>query len=299
MPDSPHFRSGFVALAGRPSAGKSTLLNALCGHKVSIISPKPQTTRNVIRGVVNRTDFQLVFLDTPGFSGEGHFLEELCRALQKAEAILYLMDLSRPPCGVDGEEQGLLALVREALEKEPRPLIAVLNKTDLLEAEIFEQHRTAYFKLLAQYFPRKDFAGSCFEISAKKQEGLEELLQFLGGNLPPGEPLYDADIYTDQEPEFRIRELIREQALSFCGKELPYALYVEVADLEHRDDGFWVRAFLQVERETQKGILVGKGGQRIREIRKRSTRSLRREFACPVQLDLQVKVDYKWRRKSR
>ncbi|WGK69236.1 GTPase Era [Candidatus Haliotispira prima] len=353
------FHSGFVALVGRPSAGKSTLLNALCGEKVAIISPKPQTTRNVIRGIVNRPSAQFVFLDTPGFTENEDFLstqlrEELRSAVRKAEAILYLLDLSRPvpastesvrvgEYGSDGqgqgsvsEEEGLLSLLRDVLDRQARPLCLALNKTDLLPDAAQRQQRIAeYLKLVKQYFPDLPMS-CCFELSAKKEDGLEEVLQHLCLQVPEGEPLYDTDVYTDQEPQFRIRELIREQALSFCGRELPYALYVEVVDLEYRpfaefdnatgreafdrkacdpkahdsesqshgqdqgqDQGLWVRAFLQVERESQKGILIGKGGNRIREIRKRSTKAVRMKFGCPVQLDLQVKVDYKWRRKHR
>ena len=309
------FRSGFIALVGRPSVGKSMLLNALCGQKVTIISPKPQTTRNVIRGVVHRVASQLVFLDTPGFTKARDRLasqlrKELCSAVREAEAVLYLIDLSRPPqpwhkeaidSDVATEEQGLLALLREAMAKQSRPLVLAMNKADLLPDSNLRQKRSAeYRELLAQYFPEHS---PCFEVSAKKQEGLEELLQFLSLKLPMGQALYDAEVYTDQEPQFRIQELIREQALPFCGRELPYALYVEVADLEHRDwegqQSLWLRAFLQVERDSQKVILVGKGGKRIREIRKRSISAIRKEFGCPVQLDLQVKVDYKWRRKRR
>ena len=340
------FRAGFVALVGRPSSGKSTLLNALCGQKVAITSPKPQTTRNVIRGIVNRPASQVVFLDTPGFTETEDFLagqlrEELSRAVREAEAVLYLLDLSRPPksvprsrsqaftdgCAFDasqpagGEEPGLLALLRGVIGQEACasfPLVIALNKTDLLADKSLRAQRFAqYLELLRHYFPQLS-REQCFEISASKGHGLEAMLQFLGRQLPAGEPLYEADVYTDQEPQFRIQELIREQALPFCGRELPYALYVHVADLESRplaqidgaaaqlqglaradwpERGLWVRAFLQVERESQKGILVGKGGIRIREICKRSSRAVRREFGCPVQLDLQVKVDYKWRRK--
>ncbi len=304
------FRSGFVALVGRPSAGKSTLLNTLCGQKVAIISPKPQTTRNVIRGIVHRETYQLVFLDTPGFSEtkdllSSHLRNELHNALRKAEAILYLLDLSRShhkeARKVDaGEEQGLLALLREVLVRDSRPLCFAMNKVDLLCEAGLQQRAAEYWELIKQYFPEEN---SFFQVSAKQKYGTEALLQYLSAKLPKGGLLYDVDIYSDQEPQFRIQELIREQALSFCGKELPYALYVEIADLEYKGEqpqqSLWVRAFLQVERDSQKGILVGKGGERIREIRKRSTRAVRKEFACPVELELQVKVDYKWRRKNR
>ncbi len=340
------FRTGFVALVGRPSAGKSTLLNRLCGHKVAITSPKPQTTRNVIRGIVNQPSSQLVFLDTPGFTGAEDLLadrlrEELRSALREADVVLYLLDLSRPaqplcakhlekpgkvrrqssdwrvPAGTDGpeplsEEQGLLALLRELLTREPRPLCLGLNKSDLLGEPQRQERIAEYLAQLRQYFPDLSEKQCCL-LSAKNGEGQEELLWQIGTQLPAQatagrgteQRLYDEDIYTDQEPQFRIGELIREQALSFCGRELPYALYVEVADLEYQNSktvseqegALWVRAFLQVERESQKGILVGKGGSRIREIRKRSTREIRKQFSCPVHLDLQVKVDYKWRRK--
>ena len=321
------FRCGFVALAGRPSAGKSTLLNAICGQKVAITSPKPQTTREVIRGIVHRPSHQLVFLDTPGFTEAGDATAKKLRgalysALGKAEVVLYLLDLSRPPKAQSTqnnggnrleppapplEERGLLAMLQQALKREPRPLCIALNKSDLLaNPKEQQQRREQYLALVREYFPRLE-ESRCFAISAKQQDGLEALLDFLGSQVPQTVPLYEPSVFSDQNPRFRVQELIREQALPFCGRELPYAMRVQVADMEPRsfvprnpkeqhESGMWVRAFLQVERDSQKGILVGKAGKRIREIRLRSTKVLRRELNCPVLLDLQVKVAYKWRR---
>ena len=174
-----------------------------------------------------------------------------------------------------------------------------------------EQKR--FRRAIQRRIPGPDFANifpdlqECFTISAKKQQGLEELLDFLSSQIPQTTPLYEETISSDQSPKFRVQELIREQALPFCGRELPYVMRVEVADMEPRtfvsrnqqqktEDGMWVRAFLEVERDSQKGILVGKEGKRIREIRTRSKKALRRELECQVLLDLQVKVAYKWRR---
>ena len=337
------FRCGSIALVGRPSSGKSTLINILCGEKVAIVSPKPQTTRNVIRGVVHRSTCQLIFLDTPGFSEIKDCLTEQLRnelrvtLLKDAHIVLYLIDLSRPTRNnilhkdkyyhnqylekndiTDcewGEERGLLALLKNSLIKRPRPLIIAMNKCDVLAEQRLQQQRIEeYLQLFQEYFPQiQEKYKQFFVISAKKKEGLEELVQCLSSQLPVGQPRYSEQVYTDQEPVFRVQELIREQVLPFCGQELPYAVYVEVNDLEYRcwDEskgksiesqnsslGMWIRAFVRVEQNSQKGILIGKGGERIREIRKRSTRAIRRGFGCPVYLDLQVKVDPKWRRRQ-
>lgn len=310
-PAGEDFRAGFVALVGRPSAGKSTLLNRLCGNKVSIISPKPQTTRNLIRGIVNRPSFQIVFLDTPGFTSaedlrNQKLRQELFRALKDADAAVYLVDSSRAP---GKEEQGILEIVKQFFRKRPESFVCVLNKNDLADSE---KHAGPLLGFLDEKLgPVKRLS-----ISAKRDPDFEDLLQEIASRLPKGDLLYDPGIETDQEPTFRISELIREQALAFCGQELPYAMYVEVADLEYRDEPLarksqdsraadelegrrhlWVRAFLQVERESQKGILIGAGAKRIKEIRRRSTKEIRRQFGCPVYLDLQVKVNYKWRRR--
>ncbi len=283
-------KSGFVTIIGRPSSGKSTLLNTLCGEKVSITSSVPQTTRNKIRGIVNDPRGQLVFLDTPGYHrSERKFnlhLRDLAEStLQESDAVLYVADLSRAP---GAEENDVLAL----LEATALPKLCALNKVDL--PRTLEQ---SYRDLLAEKSP----ATPLFVISALSGEGTGALLDALFAAAPEGEPFYDADYYTDQAPEFRIAEIIREKAIARTQQEVPHALYVEIADMEMRegateeDRALWVRAFLNVERDSQKGILVGKAGTQIRDIRLEAQRELNDIFPYRIHLDLRVKVQHKWR----
>ncbi|TVR29238.1 MAG: GTPase Era [Spirochaetaceae bacterium] len=283
-------KSGFVTIIGRPSSGKSTLLNTLCGEKVSITSSVPQTTRNKIRGIVNDPRGQLVFLDTPGYHRSERkfnlYLRDLAEStLQESDAVLYVADLSRAP---GAEENDVLAL----LEATALPKLCALNKVDL--PRTFEQ---SYRELLTE----KSAATPLFVISALSGQGTGALLDALFAAAPEGEPFYDADYYTDQAPEFRIAEIIREKAIARTQQEVPHALYVEIADMEMREGAteedrvLWVRAFLNVERDSQKGILVGKAGAQIRDIRLEAQRELNQIFPYRIHLDLRVKVQHKWR----
>lgn len=316
-------KSAFVAIIGRPSSGKSTLLNTLCGEKVSITSRVPQTTRNKIRGIVNDPRGQLVFLDTPGYHRSERkfnlYLRQLAEStLEESDVVLYVADLSRPPGAEENDVLELLAATQ-------LPRICALNKADL--ERTFESR---YRELLAEKVPdMKPHA-----LSALNGDGTGPLLDALFAAAPEGAPFYEADYYTDQAPEFRIAEIIREKAIARTQQEVPHALFVEIADMEMRpgrgtaagggpdaglsmagdtapgedelpaewrteqpdDPGtLWVRAFLNVERESQKGILVGKGGNQIREIRLEAQRELNEIFPYPIHLDLRVKVQPKWR----
>ena len=284
-------RSGFVAVLGRPSAGKSTLVNALCGHKVSIVSPVPQTTRNRIRGIVTREAGQLVFLDTPGYHLSERRMNRKMQgvaigALEDADLLLYVVDASRAP---GEEERAIAARIAEAA----LPRIVALNKTDLLRGERGVEEAPAR-GFLREVLPDTPVHA----VSALQGHGVEELLTALFSGIPMGEPFYDAEFYTDQSPEFRIAEILREQAFAVTSQEIPHCLYVEIADLEMRDppaEHLWARAFLVVERESQKGILVGKGGERIKGIRAAAERECNAIFPYPVKIDLRVKARPKWR----
>ncbi len=301
-------KSAFVAIIGRPSSGKSTLLNTLCGEKVSITSRVPQTTRNKIRGIVNDPRGQLVFLDTPGYHRSERkfnlYLRQLAEStLEESDVVLYVADLSRPPGAEENDVLDLLAATE-------LPRICALNKADL--ERTFEPQ---YRELLAGKVPDM----SALALSALNGEGTAPLLDALYAAAPEGAPFYEEDYYTDQAPDFRIAEIIREKAIARTQQEVPHALFVEIADMEmhpgrrshaQADSGadsgtgtdtagdagtLWVRAFLNVERESQKGILVGKGGNQIREIRLEAQRELNEIFPYPIHLDLRVKVQPKWR----
>jgi GTP-binding protein Era len=282
-------KAAFVAVVGRPSAAKSTLVNQICGEKVSIVSAVPQTTRNAIRGIVNREQGQLVFIDTPGrHKSEKKFNKKLAdisgRAAGESDIVLYVLDASRPP---GPEEEEITALLAPFAADR---LIAAVNKTDIASAH------DAVYTFLEQALPglKRD---RCFAISAKNNTGIEPLLAALYDMAEEGEPFYGEEYYTDQEVEFRIAEIIREQAINRMRQEIPHALYVEIADAEFNEaeQRLWVRAFIVVERESQKGMVVGKGGAMIKTIRLAALKELRSIFDWKIDLDLRVKTGKDWR----
>lgn len=283
-------KSAFVAIIGRPSAGKSTLLNALCGKKVSIVSSTPQTTRNKIRGIVNKAGLgQIVFLDTPGIHmSEKKFnnamMANVSSSLEDADVVLYLLDGSRAP---GAEERHIVSMLKTS----SKPLVVAVNKSDLgspASQEIKELIQQE-LKPIAQ-----------LSLSALEKKGLEPLLLELFEASPEGPAYYPEEYYTDQDPEFRASEIIREKAVNLTKEEVPHALYVEIADMEYNEeeDRLWIRAFLTVERETQVGIVVGHQGERIKIIRQSAQKELAKIFERKIHLDLRVKVNAKWRTKD-
>ena len=284
--------SGVVTIIGRPSAGKSTFLNTASGEKVSIVSSIPQTTRNAIRGIVNTTKGQIVFIDTPGYHKSEKKLnlklQEIAKTrLEEGDAVLYLIDLSRE---FGEEEKNICSLLIPLQNK----TVIGLNKADLASAKT-ELVKKELLSLLPD-IPQERI----FEISALKDKGINEILSLLIELLPEGEALYPEDIYTDQDVVFRITEIIREQAILHTREEIPHALYAGVEDAEMRKNGkeLWIRAFLYVEKESQKAMLIGKGAAVIKNIRIKSMAELRKIFPYKVQLDLQVRVNKNWRQKD-
>ena len=283
-------KSAFIAIIGRPSAGKSTLLNALCGEKVSITADVPQTTRNKIRGIITNEKGQLVFIDTPGYHHSekkfNQYLKEVVySSLEESDMLLYVVDATRPP---GTEEKEIIELLNQQKEK---PVLLAINKVDLKQDYLTE------IKGLLTVNVHPD---ALMETSALKNQGVDELRDRLFELAPEGELMYPEDFYTDQEPEFRIAEIIREKAISQVSDELPHALYVEISDMEMKNEGkeLWVRAFLTVESESQVGIVVGKQGKRIKWIRIAALKEFRKIFPYKVRLDLRVKVNPRWRRKD-
>ena len=278
-------RCGFVALVGRPSVGKSTLLNKMCGEKVAIVSAVPQTTRNAIRGIVNREQGQLVFVDTPGRHASlkkfnKKLMEVSERALEDCDLVLYVLDATR---AVGPEEEEVASLLESLAEK----VVAAVNKMDSPGADF--NRAKEFVSLRFSSSPR------CFGISANTGQGIDELLAALYALAPEGEALYGEDYYTDQETGFRIAEIIREKAINRLRQELPHSLYVDIADMEYKESKLWVRAFIIVERESQKGMVVGKGGEMIKAIRLAALKDLKRIFEWKIDLDLRVKTGKDWR----
>jgi GTP-binding protein Era len=278
-------KSAFVSIVGRPSAGKSTLVNSLCGEKVSIVSPVPQTTRNAVRGIVNRPAGQLVLVDTPGFHISEKKLNKRLADVAKdsfgdADVVLYLIDVTRKP---GAEEEALAA----ALAPVSSLVVVVMNKLDSREAD--EAGARAF---AASHFPKAPLVG----ISALRAEGLEALLDLVFERAPEGPAWYPEEYYTDQEPVFRIAEIIREKVMLHTRDELPHAVYVSYEDSIRAEDGSLEAEFdLVVERESQKGILIGKGGTMIKRIREEAEADLAKIFDYRIDLRLRVRVDSDWR----
>jgi len=279
-------KSAFVAIIGRPSVGKSTLLNALCGAKVSIVSSVPQTTRNAIRGIITRPEGQLIFVDTPGYHISDKKLnlrlrEIVLRSLSEVDLILYLIDATREP----GKEEEAIA---ELLSKDIHRIVVAINKIDDPEARPL---------LIEEFIIPRLRGAKRVSISAVEKTNLESLIEVLFSLAPEGPFWYPEDIYTDQEPVFRIGELIREKAILNTYQELPHAIAVEYRESSKRADGvLFARFDILVERDSQKAIVIGRQGSIIKRIREEAEADLKELFDYPIKLQLQVRVDPDWRK---
>ncbi|NLZ68490.1 MAG: GTPase Era [Spirochaetales bacterium] len=277
-----------VSLIGRPSAGKSTLVNTICEMKVSITAKTPQTTRNAIRGIYTDSRGQLIFTDTPGFHlSDKNFNKRMqdvtLGALDESDTILYVIDASRE---AEAEEIAIATI----LQKAKSPVIVVINKKDILSDNQIEKAK----EFVTTYLPNAPLLTA----SGGKDDGVDEILIEIFKNAPEGELMYDESQYTDQDLEFRISEIIREKTINLLSQELPHVIYVEISDIEYNEETkeVWIRAFIVTEREGQKGIIVGKGGENIRTIRKQSFTEIKRIFpGKTLNLDLRVKAQAKWR----
>ena len=289
-------KTALVTIIGRPSAGKSTFLNTASGEPVSIVSPLPQTTRNAIRGIVNTSLGQLVFVDTPGYHNSEKKMNLRLRAvaadqLANADAVLYVIDATRA-CGE--EEEQIAALVAPYAAK----TVVALNKTDDAHAKPAAARAFVRSKLAAVDDARV-IAMSAKNDSRCVASSPVISLRALYALAPDAPHLYPEEYYTDQEVDFRMAEIIRGEAINRLQQEIPHALYVQIADIEQKKPNLmWVRAFICVERESQKGIVIGKGASMIKEIKVASLKTMRKIFPYRVDLDLQVKVDKNWRQKD-
>lgn len=279
-------KSGFVTIAGRPSVGKSTLINRLVGSKIAITTPRPQTTRSRIVGVVTRPQAQIVFVDTPGVDQRGSALAKSVaqvarHAAAEGDLTLFLTDASRPDPDADQFALRHLRLTGG------RPMFLVINKIDAVSKERLME-TVARLSALA---PFKE----TIPISALTGENVDTLLDLVEQALPEGPQFYPGDMVSDQPERFVIGEIIREKAMLRLQQELPYALAVAMDEVAEREDGMlMVAATLYVERESQKGIVIGKGGAMIREIGSAARRELEARLGARVFLDLMVKVREKW-----
>ena len=283
------FRSGFVMLAGAPNVGKSTLLNRVLGEKVSITSKKAQTTRNRILGVLHREGAQLVFMDTPGVHRATRDLnlrmvEVALSAMGDADLILFMVDLKSPDPDAEG-------FVLEKLEKQPRPVVLALNKTDQVPAEAvlqaIDRWRTIYpFQAVVP-------------ISAKHGHQVDTLVEVMTDLLPEGPPFFPEDAFTDMPERFIAADMIREKVFRLTGEEIPYATAVTVESFEERAGMVHVHATIHVERESQKAIVIGKGGAKLKQIGQAAREDMERMLGTRVFLKLFVRVQKNWSRDTR
>ncbi len=287
------FRSGFVAVIGRPNVGKSTLINALVGQKIAAVSPRPQTTRRRQLGILTLERAQVIFVDTPGIHIPRYklgqfFNQEAEEALKEADAILFLVDASVEP----QDEDRKVATLLNALK--PRPaLILGLNKMDILGASALEGRKQAYRRLL-DGFSEAEVCTLAF--SATGGQGLSDLLAVLIERLPPGPPPYPPDQVTDLYEREIAADLIREAALRFLKDEVPHALAVRIDEYKERGDtGAYVAATLFVERESQKGIVIGAEGAMLKKIGSAARQEIEAMSGRKVFLELRVKVARSWR----
>jgi len=284
-------RSGFIGLAGRPNVGKSTLVNALVGSKVAIVSDRPQTTRRAVRGVATAPDgsWQLVLTDLPGVQRPRDVLTERMqrrveRELADSDAVLLVLNGEQ---GVGPGDRFIAGMIEAG--RPEAPVVCAVNKIDRL------RHHELVAALAAA--ADLDVVDEVFPISARRGTGVEELRGRLAELMPPGPLLYPAGERSDLPSEVHLAELIREQVLRRTREELPHAVEVRVESVEERDDGIVaIRADVWAESQSQKKILVGRGGRMVREIGTAARRELERELGAKVFLDLKVRVREHWRR---
>lgn len=279
------YRSGFATLIGRPNVGKSTLMNALIGQKIAITSKKPQTTRNRIQTVYTSEEGQIVFMDTPGIHKAknklGNYMVNVAeRTMADVDVILWLVE---PTDYIGAGEQHII----EQLKKTKTPIILVINKIDTVQKELILTYIDAYRKQL-------DFA-EIVPVSALKKDGMEELIGCIMKYLPYGEPFYDEDTVTDQPMRQIVSELIREKALRCLEDEIPHGIAVTIEMMKFRKRIVDIEATIVCERESHKGIIIGKQGSMLKKIGSLARPDIEELVECQVNLKLWVKVKKDWR----
>jgi len=293
----PGHKAGFVAIIGKPNVGKSTLLNAYLGTKIAIVSPKPQTTRHRILGVLTRPDAQVIFMDTPGihqpFHKLGEYMVEVARrAIPDADVVVFLVDASQWP---DEEDRMIAELLKE--QAADKPVILALNKIDLLKSDR-EAHLAAY-RALAPTPPDAEppFPWEEVPISAIRGDNLDQLLERIIAHLPEGPRYYDPEMLTDQPMQMIVAELIREKALLLLREEVPHGIAVEITDWVDRNPNLtYIAATIYVEKETHKPIVIGENGQMLKRIGAAARQEIEALLGHAVYLELWVKVRKNWRR---
>jgi GTP-binding protein Era len=291
----PGHRSGFVAVVGKPNVGKSTLMNAYLGQKIAIVSEKPQTTRNRLLGILtlrraqgDPADAQIIFVDTPGIHSPRHKLGEFMvetavRAIPDADVVVFLVDVSTLPTGEDVQITELLK------EKCRLPVLLALNKVDLLAPQDVQPQVEAYQAL--------DGFADWMLISATRGDNRDKLLELIVSHLPEGPRYYPEEQVTDQQQRFIAAELIREAVLGHTRQEIPHSVAVMVEEFKERGpDMTYIAANIFVEKNSQKGIIIGQGGRMLKRIGQQARKGIEEMVGTRVYLELWVKVKKKWRR---
>jgi GTP-binding protein Era len=279
------FRSGFVSIIGRPNVGKSTLLNSILGEKVSIVTPKPQTTRNRIIGIKTLPAEQIIFIDTPGIHKPRHKLgDTMVRtalgAFKEVDIILFMVE----PHDTEKGDKFIIKLLEEA----QTPVFLLINKIDTVK----KLDLLPLIDRLKEFYPFKEI----IPISALKQDGIEILLKKIYDYLPPGPKYYSDDIITDQIERFMVSEIIREKATEMTEEEIPHSIAVEVIEWKERESGLiLIMSNIYVERDSQKGIIIGKGGRMLKAIGTAARADIEKLLNTKVFLELWVKVKKDWR----
>jgi len=281
------FKSGYVAIIGKPNVGKSTLLNNILGEKVSIVTEKPQTTRNKIMGIKNFPDAQIVFIDTPGIHRARHKLGEFMikqsyEAMELVDLIVLMVEPVKP-------KEADLSII-EKIKKMKKPAILVINKIDTVE----KQSLLPLIDLYKDIFPFKEI----IPISALKGDGVNILIEKIIYYLPVGQKLYPDDMITDQAEKFMVAEFIREKIMKYTEEEIPYSVAVDIERWEESEKLLTIGANIFVEREGQKIIIIGKKGEKLKRIATEARLDIERLLGVKVFLEVWVKVRKKWRQRD-
>ncbi len=284
------FKAGYVAIVGRPNVGKSTLINNFLRFKLSIVTPKPQTTRHRILGILNGENYQIIFLDTPGIMEKAKYnlhkwmIRRAIEAMEEADLVLFMVEPKQPT-------EGDLKIL-EAIKERNKKTILVINKIDQVP-------RLEVLPVIDAYAKLYDFA-DVVPISALKLINTDELLNVIIENLPESEPFYPPDMLTDRPERFFVAEIIREKVFQLYGEEIPYSTAVEIEIFREQDPEHggkdYIRAVIYVERDSQKAILIGRNGQALKRVGVRARQEIEEFLGRPVYLELWVKVKPKWRK---
>jgi GTP-binding protein Era len=287
------FRAGYIAIIGKPNVGKSTLMNRLLDFKLSIISPRPQTTRRRVMGIMNRDSYQIIFLDTTGLIDPQYRLQKVMgtfieSSIGDADILLYMVECKSEAedsrLGIE-EEINKLSLINP----QKKPVILLINKIDLYPKEILLPLLNAYSEMYPFF--------KMIPVSALKKDGINELEKEMKSILPFHPPFYDPEVLTEQPERFFVAEFIREQIFLQFQEEIPYSTEVQIEEFRERDKGKnLIHAVIYVERDSQKGIIIGKNGSAIKEIGMKSRKAIENFLDRQVYLELRVKVSKNWRK---